>query len=150
MRMRRLITAICCLALIFSVCTPAVAAERENVIFSQEIDLGNGITLVDEIIEHTQARATGKTYTRTNTYRHGDDVIAVISVQATFHYDGTTVSVASKSVTQTDTYEGWNYKQNSFTSSGSTVTLDAKLTKLLVLRVAVNISITCDKNGNIS
>ena len=77
-------------------------------------------------------------------------VIGVIAMKGTFRYDGSTVSVASKSVTQTDTYEGWSYKQNSFTSSGGTVTLDAKLTKLIFLNIPFTMMLSCDKDGNIS
>ena len=40
--------------------------------------------------------------------------------------------------------------QNSFTESGGTITLDAKLTKLLVFNIPFTISITCDANGKIS
>ena len=53
-------------------------------------------------------------------------------------------------MTQTTTYNGWNYQQNSFTSSGGTVTLDAKLTKLLFWNIEVDMSMTCDVNGNIT
>ena len=56
----------------------------------------------------------------------------------------------SKRVNQADTYEGWSYKQNSFTSSGGTITLDAKLTKLLVMNIPFTITLSCDKDGNIS
>lgn len=61
----------------------------------------------------------------------------------------TTVSVISKSVTQTDTYEGWNYVETSFTSSGGTVALAGKLTKLLIMRTSFTIGLECDANGNI-
>ena len=77
-------------------------------------------------------------------------LIAEIWIDATFRYDGNTVSVVSKSISKCETYDGWSFKQSSFTSSGGTVTLTGKLTKLLVLNANVNISLTCDKNGNIS
>lgn len=41
-------------------------------------------------------------------------------------------------------------KQTSFTSSGGTVTLEGKLTKLLILNDPFTMTLTCDKNGNIS
>ena len=58
--------------------------------------------------------------------------------------------IMAKRVNQADTYEGWSYKQNSFTSSGGTITLDAKLTKLLVMNIPFTITLSCDKDGNIS
>lgn len=149
--MKRFLSLILCLSLIVSVSATAHATTQDNVIFSQVIDLGNGITVIDEVFECPQARTTyGKTVNRSATFKDGDTVIAVIVFQATFHYDGTTVSVASKSVIQTDTYDGWSYKQTSFTSSGGTVTLNAKLTKLLIFNNSFTMTLSCDKNGNIS
>lgn len=149
--MKNTVSFFLCITILFVCLTAVSAAEQENVIYYRELDLGNGITLIDEIIEHpTTARATAKTSTRRNTLKDGDTVIGIIAFQATFHYDGTTVYVASKSITQTDTYDGWSYKQNSFTSSGGTVTLDAKLTKLLFLNVPFTMNLACDKNGNIT
>lgn len=150
--MRKFLALVLCFSLIISVSITTQAAEQGNVLLHQEIDLGNGLTVIDEVIECPQARTTyGKTVNRTRTFKDGDTVIAVIVFQATFHYDGTTVSVASKRVIQTDTYDGWHYKQTSFTSSGGTVTLSARLTKLLfIFNNPFTMSLTCDKNGNIS
>ncbi len=150
--MKRFLSLIICLSLIFPVSATARGTEQGNVLFSQEIDLGNGITVIDEVIECPQTKTThGKTVNRSATFKDGDTIIAVIVFQATFHYDGTTVSVASKRVIQTDTYDGWSYKQTSFTSSGGTVTLSARLTKLLfIFNNPFTMSLTCDKNGNIS
>ena len=80
----------------------------------------------------------------------GDTVIGIVTIQATFRYDGSTVSVVSKSVTQVETYEGWNYVQSSFTSSGGSVVLSAKLTKWIVLNTSFTMTLSCDKNGKIS
>lgn len=63
---------------------------------------------------------------------------------------GTSVSVVSKTVTNTDTYNGYGYVQNSFTSSGGSVTLNARLTKWIVLNTPFTMTLSCDKNGNIS
>lgn len=148
--MRTLLAFICCFSILLFISTPVFATEQSSVVFSQEIDLGNGITIIDEITEHSQTRTTAKVYKRSNTFKDGDIVIAVIAFQATFHYDGTTVSVASKTVTQTDTYKGWSYNQNSFTSSGGTVTLKGKLSKWLIFNNSFTMSLSCDKDGNIS
>ena len=60
------------------------------------------------------------------------------------------VSAVSKAVTQTDTYGGWKYKQQSFTSSGGTFTLEAKLTKLLIYNNPLTMRLSCDTDGNIT
>lgn len=112
--------------------------------------MDNGITIIDEVTEISQSRSTTKDYTRSRTISKDGTVIAVISIYGCFSYNGTSVSVVSKSVTQTDTYEGWSYKQNSFTSSGGTITLDAKLSKLLVMNIPFTMTLSCDKNGNVS
>lgn len=152
--MKKCLSLLLCLVLIASMSAPAFAVSyestSENILFYREETLSNGITVIDEIVESSYTRATGKTCTRTSTFKDGDTVIAVIAYQATFQYDGTSVSVLSKSVTRTDTYNGWNYKQTSFTSSGGTVTLSGKLTKLLIFNSAFSLSLACDKDGNIS
>ena len=148
--MKRILFSVLCLILIVSMCTPVFAAEQSHVILTQEIDLGNGITIIDKLVDLTAARASDRTYARTATIKDNGDTIGVITIIGIFRYDGTSVSVVSKVVDQTDTYYGWNYVQNSFTENGGTITLDAKLTKLLVFNIPFTISITCDANGKIS
>lgn len=148
--MKKIVSLCLCAILLFSLAIPVSATEADTVIWHQETKLDNDITVIDEVIEHSQMRSVSKGYTRQKTITSGDTVIAVIAIHGVFSYDGTTVSVVSKSVTQTDTYDGWSYKQNSFTSSSGTITLDAKLTKLLVLNISFTMTLSCDKNGNIS
>lgn len=148
--MKKILALAVCFVLLISVMSPAYATEQSVTIYSEEIVLESGITVKDEIIVTPQARSTDKTATRRRTLKDGDTVIGIIAFQATFRYDGSTVSVVSKSVTQTDTYEGYSYKQTSFTSSGGTVTLEGKLTKLLIFSTSFSMSLTCDKNGNLS
>ena len=148
--MKKLFSLVICVILLVSMSIPTYATEQTEVVYSEETILENGMVMKDEIIVTTNARSTDKTATRRTTISDNDTTLAVIAFKATFRYDGSTVSVVSKSVTQTDTYEGWSYKQNSFTSSGGTVILDAKLTKLLILQKSFTMSLTCDKNGNLS
>lgn len=148
--MKKLFSFVICVILLVSMSIPTYATEQTEVVYSEETILENGMVMKDEIIVTTNARSTDKTATRKKTITHSDATVAVIAFKATFRYDGSTVSVVSKSVTQTDTYDGWSYSQNSFTSSGGTVTLDAKLTKLLILQKSFTMSLTCDKNGNLS
>lgn len=148
--MKKLLTPIIAIILIVSMCPYAFAAEQGTEVFYQEIDLGNGIVIIDRITEYTNARAAGKTATRTKEIRENGILIGAITLFGEFRYDGTSVSVLYTAVTRTDTYEGWSYRQNSLTSSGGTITLDAKLTKLLFLNIPFTITLTCDANGNIS
>lgn len=148
--MKKIVSLITCILLLAAIALPASATGRTDVVYSNVTVLEDGTQITDEIIVGPQTRANGVTATRTQTISRDGTVIGRLAFQATFIYDGTTAYVSSKSVTRTDTYEGWNYKQNSFTSSGGTVTLDGKLTKLLVLTTKFSMSLTCDKYGNLS
>lgn len=152
--MRRLIAFLCSLLLIITISPTTLAASYsssdEHVIYYSQTDLGDGLVIIDEVIEYTNARSANKTYERKKILTYDGTVVGIIAICGTFSYNGSTVSVVSKSVTQTSTFEGWNYKQNSFTSSGGTITLNAKLTKLLVMNIPFTMTLSCDKNGNIS
>ena len=145
--MKRIFTLFLCLLCIIAI--PAHAADTNTV--STTI-LESNLRVVDQVtIEQSNTRSYDRTATRTKTFYNGDTLIAEISFKATFRYDGTSVSVVSKSVTQTDTYSGWSYKEESFTSSGGTVTLTGKLKYLLIFSTTTfTMGMTCDANGNIS
>jgi len=149
--MKKICLFLLCAVLFFSICTPCSAASEEEVIYCSQTDLANGIVCTEVItVSGTQTKSSTKTATTKRTYTYSDEIIAVISVKGTFSYDGSTVSVISKSITECETYDGWSFKQSSFTSSGGTITLDGKLTKLIVLNANISISLSCDKDGNIS
>lgn len=149
--MKRLSIIFISLILVFSSITPALAAGQDReIIWHQETPLGNGLIMIDEVSVQSQTRSTNKDYTRTKVISDGNKTLAIICLYGVFRYDGKTVSVVAKSVTQADTYEGWSYKQNSLTSSGGTIALDAKLTKLFVASIPVDMTLSCDKDGNIS
>ena len=148
--MKKVFCLIICAILLCGFAFPAAAAEQQTDPVRKITVLDNGITLTEELMFFDQTRASTKTGQKTVTATRSGKTIAVITIQATFSYDGSSVSVVSKSVTQKTTYDGWSYSQQSFTSSGGTVTLNAKLTKLLVLTQPVTVKLTCDKNGNIT
>lgn len=110
----------------------------------------NGNLFIVHSVTLTERGYNSKTATHTENFYASGILIATIAIQATFHYDGNNVSVASKSVTQASTYNGWNYTQNSFTSSGGTVTLSGTLSKFLHSNQVFSMSLSCDKDGNVS
>lgn len=149
--MKKLITVLLCLMVISICILPCSAVDNREVIFYAEEALENGIVVVDTITENNPiSRSMSRSVTREKIYYFNDEVIAEIAITATFRYDTQSVSVVSKSISKCETYDGWSFKQSSFTSSGGTVSLTGKLTKLLVLNANVSISLTCDENGNIS
>lgn len=150
--MKRLIIFILTAALLLP-CTGLVSASETagstTEVYTTVLD--DGMVITHEITVTQQARSTTKTAGHKVTVSNGDDTIAVIAIQATFQYDGSSVSVVSKTVTQADTYGGWSFTQNSFTSSGGTVMLEGTLKYLLFFSaMPVTVTLSCDKNGNIS
>lgn len=148
--MKRIVAFVICLIALVASVPPSQAISSSQIIMHEEANLENGITCIDEIIVDHTARSTDKQGRRVKTFLYDDTVIAQIEITVVFRYDGSTVSVISKSVTQKSTYDGWSYNQTSFTSSGGTATLKFKLSKWLILNNSYTMSLTCDKNGNLS
>ena len=150
--MKRMLSCIMCIAVIITMCvsfTVVEAAELTSEIRYEYI-LNNGFIVIEEIIEEPISRTTVKQGTKRATIKDGETIIAVISFTAQFGYDGSSSWVVSKSVTQTDTYDGWNYKQKSFVENDATVTLNYKLSKWLILNNTYSMSLSCDENGVLS
>ena len=145
-------TLLLCMLLICSLLVPAAAQDTVSAqtVRTQTIDLGDGWTVTEELIINDQARTASRAATKKQSFSKNGEAIADIAITGVFRYDGSTVSVSSKVVSQKDTYNGWSFTQNSFTSSGGTITLTGKLTKPLRVSGSVNMKLTCDKNGNIS
>lgn len=148
--MRKVIILILSLTLVFSCAATVCATTSGNVIYHTETNLENGLTVIDKVIAYPQLRSDVRTYEYTQEITKSGTTIGVISIKGSFRYDGSTVSVVSKEVTQTDTYDGWNYFQGSFTSSGGTIILSATLTKLLNSSIPFTMTLSCDKDGNIT
>lgn len=148
--MKKIFSLLVCAVFLISFVPYTNAVGQTEIIYSDEYILENGLTVIDVVTVASQTRASGKTVYREKNIYDGETLVAYIRFEATFRYDGSTVSVVSKTVTNTDTYDGWEYVQNSFTSSGGTVTLNAKLTKWFILNTTFTMTLSCDKDGNIS
>lgn len=138
--MKRLTVFLFAVMLLVCAAIPCAAEAPEKSYFSYRDTL---------VISPSFARTSERTGTKTRTFTYKGDTIAEISLTATFRYNGSSVSVVSKSVSDYTTYNGWSYQQSSLTSSGGTATLTGKLKKGL-LNANVNFSISCDASGNIS
>ena len=147
--MKKIVSIILCLAALAGMLIPTYADTQKQVLSSTKTVLEDGTVVTDEIILYPETRAN-KTAERKKTFTRNDVVIAIVSFKATYSYSSSIVYVVSKSVTRSDTYDGWNYTQQSFTASGGTVTLSGKLNKLLVLNTSFTMTMTCDKSGNIT
>lgn len=115
----------------------------------ERIDLGNGYSVV--ITTGTtagSARAQTSNYCQ-GTYYCGSTKIGTVTLHATFNYDGSTVSVQSAYATYV-LATGWAYKNQTITKSGGTAHLTVNLVKSGYATVPVSLSLTCDKDGNVS
>ncbi len=153
--MKKLISSVVCCSMLLGASVPCAFAFEDPSAYVQTVSthqLSNGISVKERIIEHTNpaTRANSKTATREQEYYKGDTLIGKIAITGTFAYDGKTSRVISKSVSSKETYNGWSYTQNSFTSSGGTIELTGKLSKIPHHAISVNFDLSCDKNGNIS
>ena len=95
--MKKLLSLFMCLFLIVSMALTVSALDTRKVIYRTEEVLNNGVIVISEIIDHSQARSTTKNYEHTKTYTRNGTTIAVISICGSFRYDGSSVSVLSKS-----------------------------------------------------
>lgn len=152
--MKTIGTLLLCFILLFGSCFSASAYDGDSTkqtnIQTIVMEDGSEVVVTEELIINDSARASTRSATKRQSFTKNGTTIAVIALTAEFSYTGSTVSVVSKELSECTLYNNWSYSQTSLTSSGGTVTLSAKLKKLLNTSVPVSISITCDKNGNIS
>lgn len=148
--MRRIICLFLCMICLTAFTMEVFALNDCDCCWYEETQLENGIIIIDEIYIYHTARSLDKTVVRKKSVKDGDTLIAVIAISGVFRYDGSTVAVLSKSVTQCDTYESWEYSQKSFKSENGTIKLSAKLTKYVIMNMTFTMTLTCDKDGNIS
>lgn len=129
---------LCCIlmvAVVLSGCAPQTMAVSQNA--------------AEQIVVESQ-ETLEKTVTRTKTVYRGDTLIAQLAFDVTYRYDGERCWVVSMVITQTETYDGWEYIQKSLSSKGGKVTLLAHLEKSSVLGHTVKASLSCDKKGTVT
>ncbi|WP_251318353.1 hypothetical protein [Flintibacter muris] len=102
-------------------------------------------TILYDLPTRSNARAADKTLS----VKYSGNVIADVTLSATFGYDGETAWVSKTSSSHT-TYSGWSYGSEKISQSGGTASLSGKLSHLLHGSHSVNISLTCSPTGQIS
>lgn len=100
-------------------------------------------------VNNTSARSNYKSINGAQTFKYSGEVIAEVTLSATFGYDGKTAWVISASGSHT-TYDGWSYGNERITKSGGNAKLTATLSHSQYRNIAVNISLTCSPTGEIS
>ena len=86
---------------------------------------------------------------KTSTYRYGGNVIAQVTLEATFGYDGQDAWVKNTDTSYV-TYSGWSCGKERITDSGNRAHLTAELTHFFDSPIPVDISMTCTPSGQIS
>lgn len=148
--MKKLIALLLSLLTVASLALPCLAAEDGGtVLYHEEIDLGDDVTAIEELVEYRFARSSEKTSNFSRTYYKNGVKVADITLYGRFSYTGTSSKAENGAVSKT-TYNGWSYSQNSLSYSGNTVSLSATLSKSGSGSIAVSMSLSCDSNGTIS
>ena len=155
--MKRIIATILSLIMILSISIPS-KAQVPFTTNSEAEYLGNGLYGIvtyetsDDISTYaTSTKTTSKKYTIQNA--DGEN-LARFTLKATFSYDGTTSKCTSSSYTTEVFKDSWSFSEASATKSGNTATgsFKAKCVVLFITTQTVEktITLTCDKNGNIT
>ncbi len=133
-----------------------------NVFASEEVDGGTEviylydgsyITIQTELLPTRAAQTvTGK---KTYTYKNSSDEEVWRAVfSGTFTYTGTTSTCTASSCTVTITNTSWYEVSKTTGKSGNTATADLvmgrKFLGITVQKETLNMSLTCDANGNLS
>lgn len=147
--MKKLISTLMALALVLSLClVPTSAHELEK---TTVIDLGNGITVeTTTTVYDTLLRSSTQKASSTSRFKNNGELIATVTLTATFGYDGSLAWVVSASGSHT-VESGWRYQNQDISNSGGTSNLTAEIKSTTGLGVVpVDITLTCTKDGDIS
>lgn len=131
---------------------PVNSAAAEN---SKVTYLENGCYIVETLTEFTARSARETTGTKARTYYNSDGTALWKAVlTGTFTYDGTSATCTSASVSVTVYDSGWYTISKSASKSGNTasatVTMGYKTLGVTTDKVTTNLTLSCDKDGNLS
>lgn len=148
--MKKMISMLTALALVLSLCLiPTCSAYgREN---TKVVDLVNGITVeTTTTVYDSLLRSSTQKASSTSKFKNNGELIATVTLTATFGYDGSRAWVVSASGSHS-MESGWTYSNQSISKSGGTANLTADIKSTTGLGAfPVDISLTCSKDGDIS
>lgn len=127
----------------------AQAAETGKVVDVVVEDLGNGfISETKLIVYESDTRSSTKAASTVRKITNNGSVIATITLNAQFSYDGSSAKVINTSYSKT-LASGWSYTNHNISKSGNRATLNATVKKLLT-SLPVYMYIQCSPIGVIS
>lgn len=128
----------------------SMAAENTQIIY-----LENGDYIMETLTE-SGGRSTGeKTGHKNQVYYKRDGTAAWKAIlTGTFTYDGTSATCTNASISVTVYDSTWYTASKSASKSGNTatgtVTMGCRILGITTDKVTANLTLTCDKNGNLS
>lgn len=151
---KRILPALLVCLLILGVTSPCAAAAAPDT--SGEITWFDDGSYLVTVISGNGSRALGSvTKTKTSTYHSSSgEALWVVAVTASFTYNNSVAICKSSSGDVTVYNDAWYELSCSASRSGNTATCNAELGKkflgVTVTRVPHAVTITCDKDGNVS
>ena len=152
-KMKKRISLLLTLLMILALLPVQVFAADSTVAYDDD----GGYTVVT--IEEDQYGLTRATSTKSGsiTYQHytaNDELEWKAVMHATFTYDGSTSSCTSVNSLTVKTYnDTWSLYSKSYSKSGNTATGNVTMAKKLLVgsgKVPITLTLSCDKNGNLS
>ncbi len=128
----------------------SMAAENTQIIY-----LENGDYIVETLSESVSRSAWERTGSRSKTYYNSDGTAVWKAVlTGTFTYDGTSSTCTDADISVTVYASNWYTVSKSAGKSGNTatgtVTMGHKIMGVTTQKITANLTLTCDKNGNLS
>lgn len=153
--MKRIVSIVICLILVISTCSISVAAleskDSDQIAVCQTVEhVGNGCYYIETIyIPTIQPYRGSKTGTKVAEYITSGTTIFTLSVTGTFSYDGSTATATSASgALATHVPNATINSRRAYTSGASACAFGSVSYNGATLQKTV--TLTCDKNGNLS
>lgn len=152
--MRKILSFLCTIVFVLGLMSTGVQAaemyENRNTITFED---GSYIEIIIEDIS-TRANNTKNGYKTYSFYDSQDNLEWQAKLSASFTYDGTTSNCTSASCTVTVYDSKWYEVSNNTTRSGNTattaLTMGQKFLGVTISKPEYTITLTCDKDGNLS
>lgn len=151
--MKRIIVLILVLSLL-CVAMP-VCVSAQTVTSESRIDFEDGSYMITTIEESTSLSRTTKNHNKIQRYYNANNVLEWrIVLIATFTYDGSTVSCIAAGCNADVYASNWTVISESSSRSGNTAygyaTMGLMTAGIIIDRPSYTLTLTCDKNGNVS
>lgn len=144
-----------CLVVLFLLMLLPVCPSRAEVAAPEIVYFEDGSYIVFTVEEYSTRAANTKSGIRNGKlYDPNGGAVATLTVHGTFRYDGTTVTCTASTYTHQIHNSSWSLSSGSASKSGNTATAKGifarKVLGITVDSKTLTVSLSCDKNGNLS